>query len=123
MARSIERYFRHLPKASGVRYTEQVWYPPADVYRTRDGWIVKVELAGVPADEIELLLEADALRVTGSRRDTTCTECISFHQLEITYSRFEKVIRFPCRVEGAKVETLYENGLLIIRLSELEECG
>ena len=69
MARSIERYLRLLPKTSGVRYTERVWYPSADVYRTRDGgWIVKVELAGVSPDEIEISVERDAMRITGSRR-------------------------------------------------------
>ncbi len=123
MARSIEHYLRMLPKASGVRYVEQVWYPPADVYRTRDGgWVVKIELAGVRPDEIKLAIEQDVLRVTGSRRDTTCTECISYQQLEIVYSRFEKAIRFPCRLEGKGLETLYQDGLLIIRLREQVDC-
>jgi len=122
MAHSIERYLRLMPKASGVRCTERLWYPPADVYRTRDGWIVKVELAGVSPDELEIEVGGDTLRVAGSRRDATCTESVSYHQLEITYSRFEKVIRFPCRVEGAPVETRYQDGLLIIRLRGREDC-
>ena len=115
-----------LPKAQGIRYTEQVWYPPADVYRTRDGgWVVKVELAGVRPDEIEIAAEGDVLRVAGSRRDSTCTESVLCQQLEIVYSRFEKSVRFSCRVEGAAVETLYEDGLLIIRLrfADEERCG
>jgi HSP20 family protein len=118
MARSIERYFRLLPNTKGIRYTERVWYPPADVYLTRDGWIVKIELAGVRPDELEISVDSNILRVAGSRRDSTCTECISYQQLEITYSRFEKLIRFPTNVAGAKVDTVYQDGLLIIRLSE-----
>ena len=115
-----------LPKSQGIRYTEQVWYPPADVYRARDGvWVVKVELAGVRPDEIEIAAEGDVLRVAGSRRDSTCTESVLCHQLEIVYSRFEKAIRFPCRVEGAAVETVYQDGLLIIRLrfDDDARCG
>lgn len=125
MARSIERYLRLLPKTSGVRYTERVWYPSADVYRTRDGgWIVKVELAGVSPDEIEISVERDAMRITGSRRDLSCSECVSFQQLEIVYSSFEKAIRFPCSIEGAEIETLYDAGLLIISVkTRAEECG
>lgn len=122
MARSIERYLRNLPRAQGVRCTERVWYPPADVYQTGDGWIVKVELAGIQLDEIEITLESHVMRLTGSRRDTMCLESISYQQLEITYSSFEKVIRFPCRIEGAAVKTVYRDGLLIISLSELGEC-
>lgn len=115
-----------LPKSHGIRYTEQVWYPPADVYRTRDGgWVVKVELAGVRPDEIEITYEGDVMRVAGSRRDSTCTESVLCHQLEIVYSRFEKVIRFPCSVNGAELQTLYQDGLLIIRLrfADAERCG
>ncbi len=49
-------------------------------------------------------------------------ETISYHQLEITYSRFEKTLRFPCPIEGARIETNYENGLLLLRLRSPENC-
>jgi HSP20 family protein len=122
MARSIERYLRMVPKARGVRCVEQFWYPAADVYRTRDGWVVKLELAGVAPDELEVLIAGDTLRVAGSRRDETFGDAVSCHQLEITYSRFEKSIRFPCPIEGADVERRYKDGLLIIYLQSPAEC-
>jgi len=122
MARSIERYLRMVPKARGVRCVEQFWYPAADVYRTRDGWVIKLELAGVAPDELEVLIAGDTLRVAGSRRDETFGDAVSCHQLEITYSRFEKSIRFPCPIEGADVERRYKDGLLIIYLQSPAEC-
>ena len=124
MARSIEHYLRMMPKASGrgLRCAERLWYPPADVYRTRDGWMVKVELAGVSPDRLEIEVRGDTLRVAGSRLDETHTECVSYHQLEITYSRFEKTIRFPCPVEGSQREWHYKDGLLIIHLRGPAEC-
>ncbi|HEX7957247.1 MAG TPA: Hsp20/alpha crystallin family protein [Pyrinomonadaceae bacterium] len=122
MARSIERYLRMMPKASGLRCSENFWYPAADVYKTREGWVVKVELAGVTADELEVEISGDTLRVSGTRRDAEVTESVSYHQLEITYSRFEKTIRFPCPVEGAVVERRYRDGLLVLHLRSPEEC-
>lgn len=122
MARSIEHYLRMLPKARGVRCVEHLWYPAADVYRTRDGWVVKLELAGVAPEELEVRIEGDTLRVAGCRRDETRSESVSYHQLEITYSRFEKSIRFPCPIEGASVERRYKDGLLILHLQSPEEC-
>jgi HSP20 family protein len=116
MARSVERYLRMMPKARGIRCTEHFWYPAADVYQTRDGWVVKIELAGVAPDELEVSIEGDTLKVAGSRRDESLNETISYHQLEITYSRFEKVIRFPNVIEGALVEQRYKDGLLILYL-------
>lgn len=123
MAKSIERYFRLLPKArTVVADGGRMWYPPADVYRTRDGWIVKVELAGVCTEELEIAIAGETLRIGGCRRDTFHSENVSYHQLEITYSRFEKLIRFPCAIEGAEVETDYSDGLLILRLRAEESC-
>jgi HSP20 family molecular chaperone IbpA len=36
--------------------------------------------------------------------------------MEITYSSFEKTLKFPSVIEGARVEHNFENGLLIIQL-------
>ena len=124
MAESIERYLRLMPKTQrGMRCTRRVWDPSADVYRTGEGWIVKFELAGVSPDELEVIVAGDTLSVSGCRRDEIQHESVSYHQLEIVYSRFERVIRFPCPIEGATVERNYRNGLLVLRLRAPEECG
>ncbi|HEV2864593.1 MAG TPA: Hsp20/alpha crystallin family protein [Pyrinomonadaceae bacterium] len=122
MAHSIEHYLRMMPKATGVRCTKHFWRPAADVYKTRDGWMVKIELAGVSPDELEVRIEGSTLRVAGSRRDESCSESVSFHQLEITYSAFERTISFPCPIEGASLRTRYKDGLLILHLLSPEEC-
>jgi len=122
MARSIERYLRMLPKAHGMTAAGRLWAPPADVYRTRDGWIVKLELAGIRADELEVEISGAQLSVRGCRRDTVCTEGVVCQQIEITYSRFEKTIHFPCPIEGAAVERDYRDGLLILHLKSPEHC-
>lgn len=122
MAKSIERYLRMMPKAHGLKCGVELWNPAADVYRTRDGWFVKMELAGVEPDELEVTVAGDTLRVAGSRRDERLTEAVSYHQLEITYSRFERVIRFPCLIEGAHLARRYKDGLLLLHLQSSEEC-
>lgn len=122
MARTTERFFLSLPRAHVIRASGRLWYPPADVYRTRDGWMVVLELAGVSDEEIEVEVEGATLNVSGSRRDGYCTETVFCHQLEITYSRFEKTVHFPCPIESASVEREYERGLLILRLRSPEFC-
>ena len=121
MAHSIDRYLRQLPGGNRQRMSERNWAPAADVYRTREGWLVKVDLAGVRPEEIEITVAGRVLVVAGCRRDTVLSETVAYHQLEITYSSFEKTLRFPCPIEGARVETDYRDGLLIIRLRESKE--
>jgi len=121
MAESVERYFRMLP-ARRVRPGGRVWNPNADVYRTSDGWIVKVDLAGVTADDLEIEIQGRTLSIAGCRHDTFFGQGVSYHQLEITYSRFEKTLRFPCSIEGASLLRDYRDGLLILHLRGEENC-
>jgi HSP20 family protein len=123
MAESVERYFLLMPGGRGSRPSRQrLWRPAADVYRTHDGWIVKLDLAGISPDDLEIEIADRRLSVSGCRRDTFYGEGISYQQLEITYSRFERTLNFPCSIEGAHLLRDYRDGLLILHLKSEENC-
>ena len=115
MAKSFNRHFSFLGSSKKVE-SGRLWYPAADVYQTEDGWIVKVELAGVSVEDVEIDIQGNVLSIIGARKDRSCAVGVSFHQMEITYSRFEKTLQFPSAIEGARVEHNFEDGILIIRL-------
>jgi HSP20 family protein len=94
----------------------RLWNPAADVYRSNDGWVVKIDLAGVCSDELEIEIKDSLLRISGCRRDTVYREGFVYQQMEITYSRFEKTIQFPAPIEGASLKHDYRDGFLIINL-------
>jgi HSP20 family protein len=110
------REFSLLTVAHRVRPSGPLWNPAADVYRTGDGWMVKLDVAGICTDELEIDLDQSNLRVRGCRRDTVYREGFSYQQMEITYSRFEKTIQFPCSIEEASLAHDYRDGFLIINL-------
>lgn len=118
---SLERYFRLAQGAREKRPSGRLWCPAADVYRTENGWIVKVDLAGIQAADIEISIDGPVLRISGLRRDGICGEGVYHYQLEITYSRFEKMIQFPRSIEHASIDRDYSDGLLILRLKEEQE--
>ena len=122
MAKSVERYFRLMPLGRRSRPAGRLWRPAADVYRTSEGWIVKIDLAGVSPDDLEITIDGAKLSVAGCRRDTFYGEGVSYQQLEITYSRFEKVLQFPCSIEGASLRRDYHDGLLILYLRSGDDC-
>ncbi len=122
MAESVERYFRTIAVARRSRPGARLWHPNADIYRTADGWIVKVDLAGVTADDLEITIQDRTLSIAGCRRDTFFEKGVVYHQLEITYSRFEKTLVFPCSIEGASLLRDYRDGLLILHLRGEENC-
>jgi len=119
-------YALHMPKSDRdlslmqvgrrVRPSGRLWNPSADVYKTSEGWIVKVDLAGICSDELEIDVSGSNLHIHGCRRDTFYREDFRYQQMEITYSRFEKTVQFPCIIESASLDQDYRDGFLIIRL-------
>ena len=112
--RNPDRDFSLISTTRRVRPSGRLWNPSADVYRSADGWIVKLDLAGICSDDLELELRDRLLTIRGCRRDTHYREGFVYHQMEITYSRFEKSIQFPAPIEGASIRQDYSDGFLII---------
>src|SRR5262249_28176368 len=103
-----------LPAAQS--YQEPVWRPPADVYQTSTGWIIKYELAGVRLNDIQVEIRDRCLYVGGVRRDWLIHEGCHYHSLEISYSRFERLIEFPVDLSQATVNTDYQAGMLLVEI-------
>ena len=112
--RNTDLEFSLIPAGRRVVPSGRLWNPAADVYRASDGWVVKVDLAGVCSDELEVELHDSVLTIRGCRRDTHYREGFVYHQMEITYSRFEKSIQCPAPIEGASIRQDYSDGFLII---------
>ena len=116
MAKATNRYFQFLGSSKKAQVSGRLWYPAADVYKTLDGWVVKVELAGVSVEDVEIDIQGNTLCIAGCRKDKSCVSGISYQQMEITYSNFEKTLRFPAPIDGETLDHMFENGLLIIHL-------
>jgi len=114
--RDIDKEFSLIRMDRRVRPSGRLWNPAADVYRSADGWVVKVDLAGICSDELEIEIRDSMLIISGCRRDTHYRDGFVYHQMEITYSRFEKSIQFPAPIEGASIRHDYKDGFLIINV-------
>jgi HSP20 family protein len=119
--RKIDRDFSLIRTDRRVVPSGRLWNPAADVYRSSEGWIVKVDLAGVCMEELEIEIRDSNLNIRGCRKDTDVREGFTYHQMEITYSRFEKSIQFPAPIDGASIRRDYSDGFLIIDVRKEHE--
>jgi HSP20 family protein len=92
------------------------WRPAADIYRTPEGWVVKLELAGVRKEDVNVVASGSELFISGVRRDKFVEEGWCHHSMEITYSHFERVIELPCDLSRASVSLDAHDGLLLVRV-------
>jgi len=95
---------------------ETHWRPAADIYRTRTGWLVKYDLAGVKRKDIEVIVKGSQITINGFRRDRRLEDGCSHYSMEISYNRFERTLELPGDLEGAQVQLEGRDGILLVRL-------
>ena len=95
-----------------------IWHPHADIYRYTQGWLIKLELAGVGLDDIEVDLSGANLKIEGMRRDLIANEIKQAYKMEISYNRFERIIELPEKFMDAQVSVDFNQGMLMIYVQE-----
>ncbi|MFO0926908.1 MAG: Hsp20/alpha crystallin family protein [Gemmataceae bacterium] len=99
------------------------WQPNTDVYRTPAGWLIKFELAGVRADDIDLQVLGGRMTLRGVRRDCVLESPLArdlprltHDRMEIAYSGFERTLELPCDLRRADITTDFRDGMLLVRI-------
>jgi HSP20 family protein len=124
---SLERHYRELMdellrqgQHHAVTHHAVQWRPAADIHETSDAILVKMELAGMREEDIEVTLYEDALVVSGSRDDDVVQdEQVYYHEAQIRYGPFRAEILLPGPVSREGVDARYENGFLRVTLPKL----
>ncbi len=90
------------------------WVPNTDVYVTDSGLVIKVELAGMRSEHLEITVEGNRLCIRGSRPDGCRASKCSFLVMEINYGPFESVLELPVGYDLNQAKAAYLNGFLRI---------
>src|SRR5436305_11557077 len=90
------------------------WVPNTDIYTTDNGIVIKVELAGMRSDYLEITVEGNRLRISGNRPDGCRAAKANFLVMEINYGPFESVLEVPPGYDLGQAKAAYLNGFLRI---------
>lgn len=90
------------------------WTPNTDVYVTEHGLVMKVELAGMRKEDLQLVIEGNKVKIAGNRPDGCRAPKCKFLVMEINYGAFESVIELPEGYDLTLAKAAYQNGFLRI---------
>jgi len=107
------------PKADAQRARR--WSPRVDVTENPEAYVIKAEVPGLDPADIELTLKENALILKGEKKSEEAREGESWHVVERSYGGFERVFRFPERVDAEGVSAKAEHGLLTIEVKKAPE--
>jgi HSP20 family protein len=120
--RRMEQVMDSLLHGLGPAYGPKGFVPRADIHETPEGLLVTVDLPGVSREAIDIVVEGQALRISGVRPEPAITACLRWHQLEIAYGPFERFIPLPASADVEKIQANYKDGVLRLTLPTKEEA-
>jgi HSP20 family protein len=97
-----------------VQVRAGIWSPPTDVYETENGYVVRVEIAGMREADFEITVEDGFLMISGSRPDVP--ERRAYQQMEIRFGKFETIVGIPGPVDLDASRADYSEGFLTVTL-------
>jgi HSP20 family protein len=95
--------------------------PAAELKETSDAIHLRLEIPGMDASDLDIQVTADAVSISGERKEETKTEDKGISRTEFRYGRFQRVIPLPGRIQNTNVEADYKDGILNLTLPKAEE--
>lgn len=96
-----------------------IWQPPTDVYDLDDALVVRVEIAGVRQDDLQISIDRRYLSIRGIRQDAS--ERRAYHQMEILFGEFGVQVELPFPVISDQIQACYRDGFLKVILPKNKE--
>lgn len=91
-----------------------------DVFQTEDKLFIIATLAGVDADDLDILLDNDVLTIRGERhKDDKYQFAKEYFYQECYWGKFSRSIVLPVPVDPKKIDAKIKNGILTITLTKL----
>jgi HSP20 family protein len=95
-------------------------HPPVNLYESGDSYVLTAELPGLRVEDIQVSVERDRVTLRGERRIEHPQDA-SLHRVERHAGAFRRTIQLPVEVDGEKVEAVYRNGVLTLRIPKAPE--
>ncbi len=95
-----------------------------DVQETPEAFVVTASVPGVPAEDVDITVLGDTLRIRGERREESAQEGQGGRWLlrERRYGAFERTVALPTTVKADAAAAEFKDGVLTITLPKAEEA-
>lgn len=114
--RTSERAVR--PPEARLPLPGEVTIPAVDVYETGTEFIVEIELPGVSAKDVKVLLFSSRLEVSGFKRELGTHHGSRYMRLEREFGVFRRDVVVPGTIDRDGACAALENGVLTVVLKK-----
>lgn len=98
------------------------WSPAVDIFDAADAIVLKAELPGLDAADIDIEVDENVLTLKGERRLEDRVEEGRYHRVERAYGAFQRTITLPQNVRADAITASVDRGVLEVRVPKAEEA-
>jgi HSP20 family protein len=123
MDRLFERFEHGWPRGpTAFGRDERLTMPELDVRESTDAITVEAELPGVDEKDVTVTLTNGILTIRGEKKQEKEEKGESYHLTERSFGSFERSIRLPDTIDDAKVEAMFDKGVLKVTAAKKPEA-
>ncbi len=100
---------------------KQSFAPSAELYETDDAVMLKLELPGIKAEDVDIQATKEAVYISGERKQATTSEENGVTRSEFRYGKFSRSIGLSALIDNTKISAEYQDGILKLTLPKAEE--
>jgi HSP20 family protein len=128
LEREMDRFFGHSLGWSDwpvyvwrTPLTDQEFFAPLEVLERDGQTVIRMELPGVDAEDVDISISDGVLTVTGEKKHEEEVEEGGVHRTERSYGSFSRSISVPEGLDEGKVSATLDNGVLELLLPRAAE--
>ena len=104
------------------RLIEEPSWPSVDVFERTGSLVVKADVPGMTAKDIEVNVTEDGITISGERSEEKEVKEKDYYRSERSYGRFMRQVPLPAGADRDKAEATFKDGVLEISLPLKEEA-
>ena len=97
------------------------WMPAVDVIEGDDHYLLRADLPGVDAKNIDIVFEDNALTIKGERNEHGETEKNGYKRIERRHGSFQRTFSLPDNVDADNITAKNQHGVLDVRIPKQEK--
>ena len=115
-------YSLYQPEYSDTSILGSQWVPAIDIYDSKDSIKVKVDLAGLKKEDIDVSIQENVLTIKGEKKRSSEVKEDAYLRTERFTGTFHRSITLPTEVDQEKVQASFRDGVLELVLPKKEEA-
>ncbi len=103
-----------------LRPERDAWMPLLDVTENEGEYIVKAEVPGMTAKDVNVSMTGNRLTISGQKEDTKEEKREGFFMRERSFGSFNRSIEMPEGVDPDKIVAEQTDGLLTVKIGKIK---